>query len=293
MSTLSLPPSLKEEYPFKPHFFTHVDGLKQHYLDEGEGENFLLLHGNPTWSFYYRRLIRALRGKYRLVAPDHIGLGLSDRPQGEEYHLKKHIDRICALVHALDLKNITLVLHDWGGAIGMGLATRYPERIKRTILLNTAAFRSHLIPWRIKVCRTPLLGEWFIRRFNGFALPATFMAVTTPLGQRVREGYLFPYNNYKNRIGTAKFVQDIPMNEEHPSYDVLKKIETALPNVPGPKLLLWGKKDFCFTTDFYNRWLDFYPQASGKVFPKAGHYVLEDEPEGVIHEILSFVEGNR
>ena len=193
------PAWLQELYPFKNNYMT-VEGNELHYVDEGEGEPILMVHGNPTWSFYYRDLIKEFSTSNRVIAPDHIGCGFSDKPQDYEYMLENHISNIEKLVARLELKDITLVVHDWGGAIGFGLATRHPELIKKVVILNTAAYTCDYIPPQINICRTPLLGEAVIRGFNAFAGPATHMAVEKPLSKNVKKGYLLPYNNYKNRI---------------------------------------------------------------------------------------------
>ena len=129
-------------YPFQSRFFEHL-GLRLHYLDEGAGDPVVMLHGNPTWSFYYRRLVEALRTSHRVIAPDHIGCGLSDKPDDGhyDYTLARRVEDLDALLEWLGVeKNVTLVLHDWGGMIGMTWACRHPERIARIVVLNTAAF---------------------------------------------------------------------------------------------------------------------------------------------------------
>lgn len=280
---------LKNEFPFQPHYLQHGP-FKQHYVDEGQGEPILCLHGNPTWSFYYRNIVKAFSSQYRVIAPDHIGCGLSSRPQDWSYNLEGHINHIEALVDHLGIKNITLVLHDWGGAIGMGLATRRPELIKKIILTNTAAFRSQNIPWRIALCKSPIFGGPMVQAFNAFAWPATFMAVKKPLSKIVKKGYLFPYNNYANRIATARFVKDIPLSKNHPSYQTLMDIELKLKNIKCPVLILWGEADFCFNMKFFNRWSEFIPHALTRVYPGAGHYLFEDRKDETIQEIANFLE---
>ena len=126
-------------YPFESHELW-LDSLRYHYLDEGSGEPLLMVHGNPTWSFYWRNLILALRDDYRTIAPDHIGCGLSDKPENYCYTLAQHIDNLVQLIRELDLTNITLLAHDWGGSIGLGAALELPERFSRIVLFNTAAF---------------------------------------------------------------------------------------------------------------------------------------------------------
>ncbi len=157
--------TLKELYPFQSNFI-ELDGLKYHYLDEGKGEPVVMLHGNPTWSFYYRRLVSGLREQYRVIVPDHMGCGLSDKPQKYNYRLKQHIDNLDIFLEKLELKNITFALHDWGGAIGMGWAVRNPKRVKRFVVFNTAAFLLPCIPFRISICRIPVFGDIAVRCFN-------------------------------------------------------------------------------------------------------------------------------
>ncbi len=288
------PAWLEELYPFESNFLTvENDGSNNqlHFVDEGDkdAEPILMVHGNPTWSFYYRDLIKEFSKTNRVVAPDHIGCGFSDKPQKFEYMLENHISNIESLVSHLELKNITLVVHDWGGAIGFGLATRHPELIKKIVILNTAAYTCDYIPPQINICRTPILGEAVIRSFNAFAGPATHMAVEKPLSKNVKKGYLLPYNNYKNRIATAKFVTDIPMKASHRSWKTLENIENKLSELTCPKLVLWGRKDFCFNDYFLNRWKGIYPDATYKVFEDAGHYVIEDAGKDLINEMRSFI----
>ncbi|HNZ65467.1 MAG TPA: alpha/beta fold hydrolase [Smithella sp.] len=283
------PDWLNKVYPFTSHFFQLKDNLSLHYLDEGKGDPILMLHGNPTWSFYYRNLVAEFSKSHRVIVPDHIGCGLSDKPQDYEYTLKQHIDNLEKLVTALALKDFVMVVHDWGGAIGFGLIARHPEWVKKIVLLNTAAYTSDVIAFQINMCRIPVLAEQVIRRLNGFALTATYMAVAKKMSPEIRKGYLFPYDSYKNRIATAKFVADIPMNPEHRSYRTLKNIELSLPRHRCPMLILWGKKDFCFHDYFLNRWREIYPHAIVKTFENAGHYVLEDAGDEIIAELKKFI----
>jgi len=218
-----------------------------------------------------------------------MGCGLSDKPQSYSYVLETHIQNLIKLVRFLGLKDITLVVHDWGGAIGMGLATRHPELIKRVVILNTAAFLSPDIPRRIALCRAGRLGEALVRGLNGFAWPATFMAVERRLPRIVKQAYLAPYDSWANRIAVARFVQDIPLETTHPSYATLATIEANLPRVTAPKLILWGGQDFCFHEGFYRRWREIYPAAEAHYFASVGHYVLEDAPRKTIEAMVAFL----
>ena len=249
-------------------------------LDEGPrgSEAVLLLHGNPTWSFFYRDLVRELSGQIRCVAPDHIGMGLSDKPRDYNYRLAARIADIDALVAALGLSRVHLVIHDWGGAIGFGWAVSRPELLGRILILNTAAFPSGRIPARIALCRVPLLGEWIVRRLNGFARAATHMAMhSRRLTAEERRAYLFPYDSWSNRIGIHRFVRDIPLERDHPSRADLEGVARRLPVLESnSKLILWGGRDFCFDDRFLAAWRRIYPQARFHRFPDAGHYLLED-----------------
>ena len=281
-------------YPFTSLYFD-LNPYKLHYLDEGEGEVLLFLHGNPTWSFYYRSLIQNFQGRYRCVAPDHIGCGFSDKPQDYSYTLTTHIDNLEKLVGFLGLKNITLMVHDWGGAIGMGLAVRKPELIKRLVLFNTASFLSMDIPLRIGLCRMPLLGTILIRYLNLFVRGVLRFGLKRRkrLTQNVRAGYLAPYDTFENRIANLKFVQDIPMEQTVPSYSVIQYIESNLKQFDGyPILIIWGSEDFCFNVKFLNKWREIFPRAEVREVCNAGHLVVEDASDEIIPWIEGFLRKN-
>ncbi len=286
--------SFKDLYPFTSLYFD-LNPYKLHYLDEGEGEVLLFLHGNPTWSFYYRNLIQNFQGRYRCVAPDHIGCGFSDKPQDYDYTLSTHIDNLENLVDFLGLKNITLVVHDWGGAIGMGLAVRKPELIKRLVLFNTASFLSMDIPLRIGLCRMPLLGTILIRYLNLFVRGVLRFGLKRRkrLKKNVRAGYLAPYDTFENRIANLKFVQDIPMEQAVPSYSVIQCIERNLKQFDGyPILIIWGSEDFCFNVKFLNKWREIFPRAEVREVYNAGHLVVEDASDEIIPWIEGFLRKN-
>jgi len=286
--------SFKDLYPFTSLYFD-LNPYKLHYLDEGEGEVLLFLHGNPTWSFYYRSLIQNFQGRYRCVAPDHIGCGFSDKPQDYSYTLTTHIDNLEKLVGFLGLKNITLMVHDWGGAIGMGLAVRKPELIKRLVLFNTASFLSMDIPLRIGLCRMPLLGTILIRYLNLFVRGVLRFGLKRRkrLTQNVRAGYLAPYDTFENRIANLKFVQDIPMEQAVPSYSVIQSIERNLKQFDVyPILIIWGSEDFCFNVKFLNKWREIFPRAEVREVCNAGHLVVEDASDEIIPWIEGFLRKN-
>ncbi|MEW5804156.1 MAG: alpha/beta fold hydrolase [bacterium] len=288
------PDAWKELYPFRSHSLRLGD-YQYHYLDEGSGEPVVMLHGNPTWSFYYRHLVTGLSDGYRIIVPDHMGCGLSDKPQSYPYTLKQHIDNLEALMEVLNLNNITLALHDWGGAIGMGYAVRHPERIRRLIIFNTAAFLSSRMPWQIGLCRIPVFGHVGIRCFNAFAGTAIYLACQhhERMTPKVRAGYLAPYRSYKNRIAHLRFVQDIPMRPGDQSYPLVEAIQQRLCEFRDrPMLILWGGRDFCFNHSFLETWQRFFPRAYVHVFEDAGHYVVEDAHERILPLVRKFLGDN-
>ena len=216
-----------DEYPFDSHWF-EADGFPLHYIDEGNGPVLLMVHGNPTWSFAWRHLVRELSSDYRVIAIDHLGCGFSAKPQNADLTLDGHIRRLQALVELLDLQDIGLFAHDWGGAIGMGCAGRNPERFKRFALMNTGAFRSQRIPLRIAACRIPLVGTFGMQGLNLFSLAALKMASEKPLSDAAKAGLIAPYNNWNNRRAVREFVHDIPLKASHRSYDTLLGVEQGL-----------------------------------------------------------------
>ncbi len=276
-------------YPFQSHHLT-LGPLRYHYLDEGSGQPLLFVHGNPTWSFYWRNLILGLRGQNRCIAVDHIGCGLSDKPQDYPYTLAQHIENLVTLVEKLDLKNVTLLAHDWGGAIGLGTVLKLPGRFSRIVLFNTGAFPPPFVPWRIAACRIPLFGTLAIRGFNAFARAALTMAVEMPLAKDVQAGLIAPYDSWANRIATQRFVQDIPMSKRHPTWQVLEQIEAGLPALGiRPIQLIWGMKDWCFRPECLDRFLTQWPQAEVHRLEDCGHYVVEDAHERIVPLVREFL----
>lgn len=281
-------------YPFSSHFL-QLEKFRYHYLDEGSGETLLMLHGNPTWSFYYRNLILGLKDSYRCVVPDHMGMGKSDKPQDYPYTLSRHIDNLEELVDHLGLDDITLVVHDWGGAIGMGYAVRHPERIRRLVIFNTAAFLSQEIPLSLSLCRVPGVGAVAIRGFNAFARCAIRWACTKQerMTKEVQAGYLEPYDSFANRIANLRFVQDIPLGPETPSYAVVQHIEENLKLFQNhPVQIIWGAHDFVFNDYYLKRWQEIFPQAEVNRMEDAGHYVVEDTHEQILPMMKEFLQKN-
>jgi haloalkane dehalogenase len=278
-------------YPFTSRYCA-LDGVLMHYVDEGRGRPVLLVHGNPTWSFYWRTLIEPLRRSYRMVAVDHVGCGLSDKPPDYPYTLVRHIDNLVALVDHLDLRATTLVAHDWGGAIGLGAALARPARFGAIVLFNTGAFPPPYIPWRIRACRLPWLGSWCVRRWNLFARAALRMAVARPerMTADVRAGLLAPYDTWEHRVAIDRFVHDIPSSPRHPTWQTLAQIERALPQLADrPCLLIWGMRDWCFRPDCLERLRQSFPAAEVHRLAHASHYVVEDAHEDIVPILERFL----
>jgi haloalkane dehalogenase len=283
----------RDLYPFQSRYLS-LGPHRMHYLDEGTGQPLLFVHGNPTWSFYWRNLIAGFLGEARCVAVDHIGCGLSDKPQDYPYTLARRIDDLVQLVEQLDLTGATLLAHDWGGAIGLGTVQRLPERFARIVLFNTGAFPPPFVPWRIAACRWPLLGTFATRGLNAFARAALTMAVEKPerMTADVRAGLLAPYDSWTNRVAVDRFVKDIPFSPRHPTWQMLEQIEAGLDSLRNlPIQLIWGMRDWCFRPECLERFLEHWPQAEVHRLADCGHYVVEDAHEQIVPLVRAFLAG--
>lgn len=284
-------------YPYESHFET-IGGFRMHYLDEGpkDGNKPTLLcsHGNPTWSFFFRSVINEFREQYRVVVVDHIGCGLSEKPSLKKYpySLGRRGQDLIELIEKLDLKNIALIAHDWGGAVAMCGATQIPERFSKIILMNTAAYLSDRVPKRIRLCHIPVLKRVMLQGLNVFPRAATRMATAKGLAPDVKAGLLAPYDSWRNRIAVCEFVQDIPLSPRHRSYEALKGTGERLNVFKDEQVaLIWGVKDWCFPPEvFLDEFLKYYPDAYVKKIEDAGHYLLEDSPKETLASIREFLE---
>ncbi len=286
------------DYPFQSHYAV-IRGLRLHYLDEGpqDAEPVIMLHGNPSWSFFYRKFISAFRDQYRCIAPDHIGMGLSDKPDKDSYNftLDQRVEDLETLLNQLEVKHFTLVLHDWGGMIGMAYANKHPDKIKRLVILNTSAFQlpeSKTVPWQLQLSRIPVLGAILIQGFNAFCRGAVIKCVTRKsMPKEIRRAYLAPYNSWNNRLAVRKFVEDIPLSINQPSHETVNSVEKGLNEFSGlPMLICWGMKDFVFDHCFLDEWIKRFPNAEVHRFEDAGHYVLEDAADEIIPLVKQFFE---
>ena len=288
-------------YPFTPRQFEVRPGLSLSYLDEGprDGEVVVMLHGNPSWSYYWRNLVSGLSDKYRCIVPDHIGMGFSDKPDDSayDYTLQSRVDDLAALLAHLGIDGpVTLAVHDWGGMIGFGWALSHANQVKRLVITNTAAFplpSAKKMPWRLSLGRDSRFGAFLIRAFNAFSGGASYIGVEKKMPADVRRAYVSPYDSWAHRISTVRFMQDIPL---HPGDKAWALVESAGQKVPQfadrPAFIGWGLKDFVFDQHFLAGFTRALPQAEVTAFEDAGHYVLEDKATELVPAIRAFLERN-
>lgn len=284
-------------YPFDSNFMT-VNDFQLHYLDEGKGKPVIMLHGNPTWSFYFRRLVKDLSLDHRVIVPDHLGCGLSDKPSKKNYSytLAARVKDLDTFIKKLDLKEkITLIVHDWGGMIGSAWALENLEKIDRIVVTNTSGFllpkakRFPLRLWLIKYLR--FFAVPMVLGFNLFSKSALYMAPRKALSRDVKKGLTAPYNSWKNRIATLEFVRDIPLFPEDKSYHLAREVDKSLHRLSIlPMLILWGKHDFVFDLTFLSEWKQRFPDAEVHLFEDAGHYLFEDKPDETSALIRNFLK---
>jgi cis-3-alkyl-4-acyloxetan-2-one decarboxylase len=291
------------DYPFVPRRAVVRPGIAMSYLDEGPraGEVVVMLHGNPSWSYYWRHLVLGLRDRYRCIVPDHVGMGLSDKPDDAadaspryDYTLASRVEDLDTLLRHLGIDGpVTLAVHDWGGMIGLGWALRDPARVSRLVLLNTATFplpAGKPLPAALRFGRDSALAALLIRGFNAFAATTARIGVARPMPAPVCRAYLAPYDSWRNRIATLRFVQDIPLAEGDRAWPLVAEAGRRLHEFADrPILIGWGLRDFVFD----RRCLDIYraawPQAEVHAFQDADHYVLEDKHEVLVPAIRDFL----
>lgn len=298
MTTVSVP---LPGYPAHPKRFEVRPGIAMSYLDEGprDGEVVVMVHGNPSWSYLWRHLVTGLSDRYRCIVPDHVGMGLSDKPDDSRYTytLQSRVDDLEALLrHAgIDAQTpVTLAVHDWGGMIGFGWALAHHAQVKRLVITNTAAFplpAAKPMPWQIAMGRHWRLGEWFIRTFNAFSAGASWLGVSRRMPADVRRAYVAPYDSWDNRISTIRFMQDIPLSPADRAWSLLERAAQALPSFADrPAFIGWGLRDICFDHHFLEGFQAALPQAEVMAFADANHYVLEDKHEVLVPAIRAFLE---
>ncbi|MBL6720835.1 MAG: alpha/beta fold hydrolase [Planctomycetes bacterium] len=283
---------LGELWPFAPHFL-ELDGAFLHFVDEGprDAPVILCVHGNPTWSFQWREVLTRMRGRYRVVALDHMGMGLSERPHDWSDTLAAHQAGLEALIEHLDLRDITLVVHDWGGPIGLGVAARQPERFRRFLITNTCVWPEAQLPAALALGRLPFLGPFLT---GGLGLMNRLLASTTTtkgLSPEVAEGYLAPYRTAGRRRTVASFVRAIPRGPGHENHEALAAVDAALPALrTKPTTLVWGMQDWVFTPAILRGWRERMPRAEVRALEGAGHLVMEDAGAEVLDALRDLLD---
>ena len=276
-------------FPFAAHGLERPGGTLR-YVDEGAGPTVVCVHGNPTWSFHFRALIRVLARDHRVIAPDHLGMGRSDTPALARYpyDLAARVDDLEALLDHLEVgreRPVTLVVHDWGGAIALTWAARHPQRVGRLVLLNTAAFPPirGRVPALLLAARLPVVGDVLVRGLNAFVRGALAGGVRrTRLPAAVRRAYLWPHGSWGQRVAVLRFVRDIPLRAGHRSWDLLAGTGAALGQFAHlPALIVWGLRDPVLTPAYLAEWRRRLPGAEVHAIADAGHLVLEDAAEAV------------
>ncbi|MGH2742265.1 MAG: alpha/beta fold hydrolase [Solirubrobacteraceae bacterium] len=280
-------------FPFESRYL-RAGKTSLHYVDEGPADAppLLFLHGNPTWSYLWRRPIAELSaGGHRCVAFDHMGFGRSEKPPRlSAYTLERHVDNALAVIDELDLNEVTLVAHDWGGPIGLGAMLERLERLRALVLMNTWAWElpSWLPPF-IREFRTEGLGEIL-------ALGGNLFVESIPGGMARRdpdpvmmEAYRAPFPDYWSRTGTLAFQRDIPLTERDRSAPLMAAIHERLPRLEVPVLLVWGMRDPVFQPVFLDQWREVFPQAKTAELEDASHFVVEDRPDAVTGAIEEFL----
>ena len=284
---------LKEEtfegtFPYEPHYM-EVNGFSMHYVDEGEGEPIVCFHGEPDWGYLYRQFIKELSKTNRIIVPDMMGFGKSDVPQDKAYILEEHVDNVKKLLLNLDLKNITIVVQDWGGPIGFGFAVDYPERIKRLVIMNTSigVMKEEAKPWYHYMEKKGTYEEFLKDPANILQMGMVHKEKLTPT---VLRAYNAPFPSDEYYIGVLAWPKDIPVGEDHPSAKAMMHIRNNLDRLSDKdKILIWGMKDPIFPKWMTEWWNKIYPGIETHKIVSASHFLQEDAPEEIIALITQFL----
>jgi pimeloyl-ACP methyl ester carboxylesterase len=272
-------------FPFEARWL-RAGELRLHYVDEGSPAEpaILMVHGNPTWSFMYRRPIADLTARgHRCVALDHMGFGRSDKPPRlRSYMLQTHIENLGRLIDELDLREIVLVAHDWGGPIGLGALLKRRERLRAALLMNTWAWElPSFLPPFLREFRTEGLGEILALAGNLFVEAIPGGMASREIDPAMMDAYRAPFPDYWSRVGTLAFQRDIPLTERDRSAPVMSEIHEHLSELGVPVTLVWGMRDRVFQPVFLEQWRQLMPDAKVVELADAGHFVVEDRPDAV------------
>lgn len=288
-------------WPYEPCWFDTADG-RLHYVDEGARNGFpvVLVHGNPTWGYVWRNFIPPLlRAGYRVIVPDHLGFGRSDKPSAPSlYSIPRHAGRLGQLLDSLDLSDAIMAPQDWGGPIGLAWAAHRPERVRALAILNTLAHRPHRrikLPLSLRLIRRPGIGEIIVKGAHGFVRGFLFrggLAHPERLGSTERAAYLAPHPTWSSRTGILVFPREIPVGPKGPVSEFLESVHEGLKALrEKPVLIAWPMKDIAFLPSYLEEyWLADFPNARVLRLPDAGHYVQEDAHEVIVPALLDFLE---
>lgn len=276
------------EYPFTSNYFD-INGHKLHYIDEGQGETVLFVHGTPSWSFDYRNIIKKLKQNYRCIAIDHIGFGLSDKPEHYDYSTPNHSHTLENFVLEKKLENITLVVHDFGGPIGLNFAIRHPDKIMRLVILNSWLWSSKTDPGFIKLSRilkNPLLP--FLYRYLNFSpkfiLPGSFG--DRKLSKRLLTQYTSPFAGITQRNGTLAFARSLLNDQDW--FEELWENREAISTKPA--LFIWGMKDPVIKPHYLDKFQGGFPNSTTINLEASGHFPQEEQAEAVTNAMLPFLK---
>ena len=275
------------EYAFEPNY-VEQDALRMHYVDEGSGAPVLMLHGEPTWAFLYRKLIPPIAGVARAVVPDYFGFGRSDKPtRMEDYSYDFHCASIERFADELDLRDITVVVQDWGGPIGLRLAVERPDRVARLVFLNTGvgAGRAPSEEW--------LRFREFVRRVGTDLVPGQLIRISavTELSDEVVDAYNAPFPTPESKAGVLAFPELVPTEPEHPSAAKMTEVREALATWEKPALVLFSDSDPIFTPRAAERMAERIPGAGpAETIAGAGHFLQEEKGEEIGERIVRFLD---
>ena len=280
-------------FPFEARYLQAAE-VRLHYVDEGPSEAppLLFAHGNPTWSYLWRRPIAELSGRgHRCVAFDHMGFGRSDKPPYlSAYSLRAHVDNALALIDALDLRDVVLVAHDWGGPIGLGAVLERQDRLRALVLMNTWAWElPSFLPPFLREFRTEGLGEILALAGNLFVESVPGALTRREVDPLMMSAYRAPFPDYWSRAGILAFQREIPLTERDRSASLMRSIHDGLAGLDVPVLLVWGARDRIFQPVFLDQWQELFPAARTVELGEAGHFLMEDRPDAVTRAIAEFV----
>jgi len=272
-----------EIFPFEAHFF-EVDGQKLCYFDEGTGPALVLIHSCPMSAFAFRSVIREFRTTRRVIAYDQLGFGRSDKPLHFDYRIENHIEHLERLLNHLNVDDgITLVMHGRGAAIGMGYAARHPESVENFIVMNAMSFSDFSLPFRLRICKIPFLGNLLVNKFNFFLRPPWRYP------KLVRDAYLLPFPRKEDRCALMEFINSLPCAPEDKSAQSMIEIETAIWSMREKRvLILWGGRDWLYTKKALRKWTEYFPSAKVVNLPLAGRFLMEDDPAEFITNVREF-----